>query len=189
MAADAMQPSSGAPLKIDFVYPAGGGGAIGMAHCPGRNSVDARGIRWSRDLAEDIAAIADRGVGLVVSLLGDGELARHGAAGLQAGLAAKGIAWLQIPIEDYQPPGPASLAQWNDALPDVLRRLAEGERILIHCAAGLGRTGTMAAMLLVAGGASALEAIAHVRQARPGTIETAEQEAFVLAHAAGLRQR
>ncbi len=26
-------------------------GAIGVAHCPGRNSVDARGIRWSRDLA------------------------------------------------------------------------------------------------------------------------------------------
>lgn len=183
MAASAEIAAKGGPLKIDFVHPAFGG-AIGMTHCPGRNSVDARGVQWSRNLAEDIASIADHGIRLVVSLLDDAELTRHGAQALPAGLAARGIAWLQIPIEDYQPPGADTEARWNAALPDLLRRLAAGEAMLIHCAAGLGRTGTMAATLLVAAGETAVAAISHVRQIRPGTVETAGQEAFVQAFAA-----
>jgi protein-tyrosine phosphatase len=51
--------------------------------------------------------------------------------------------------------------------------------VLVHCAAGLGRTGTLAALLLVEGGLEPEAAIARVRQARPGTLETADQEAFV----------
>lgn len=45
--------------------------------------------------------------------------------------------------------------------------------------AGLGRSGTMAAAYLVATGTSADEAIAILRELRPGSIETAEQEAAV----------
>ena len=42
-----------------------------------------------------------------------------------------------------------------------------------------GRTGTIAAQLLVELGVPAEEAIVRVREARPGTIETGEQEAYV----------
>ena len=45
--------------------------------------------------------------------------------------------------------------------------------------AGLGRTGTMAAKMLVGFGVSPEDAIASVRQARPGTIETAAQEQYI----------
>jgi uncharacterized protein (DUF486 family) len=52
-----------------------------------------------------------------------------------------------------------------------------GKQLVIHCAAGYGRTGMMAAALLVAMGVDSEEAIAREREARPGSIETPGQEA------------
>lgn len=184
MAANTAAISAGSPLQIDFVRPAIGG-MIGMTHCPGRNSMDIRGIHWSRDLAEDISAIAAHRIGLVVSLLDDAELARHGAQALPTGLATRGIDWVQFAIEDFQVPGPETIAAWRAALPGLQRRLSGGDSILMHCAAGLGRTGMMAATLLIASGETPEAAIHRIRQARPGTIETAAQETFVRNFASG----
>ena len=51
---------------------------------------------------------------------------------------------------------------------------------MVHCRGGLGRTGTVAACVLVAlGDHSADKAIDAIRQARKGTIQTDEQEEFV----------
>ena len=58
--------------------------------------------------------------------------------------------------------------------------LATGGRFAMHCYAGLGRTGTVAARLLVEHGMAPAEAIALVRKIRPGSIETDEQERYVL---------
>jgi atypical dual specificity phosphatase len=57
--------------------------------------------------------------------------------------------------------------------------VSNGAAVAVHCGAGLGRTGTLVACYLVAGGLSAEDAIAKVRRLRPGSIETAEQEAAV----------
>jgi protein-tyrosine phosphatase len=69
--------------------------------------------------------------------------------------------------------------RWTQTVPYLLQHLKEGEKMLIHCAAGYGRTGMMTAALLVAMGVDPEKAIALVRTARPGTIETPEQEAFI----------
>ena len=69
--------------------------------------------------------------------------------------------------------------------------VAAGKAVGVHCTAGLGRSGTMAAAYLVAHGASSNEAIATVRELRPGSIETPEQEDAVRmyeAHLAGERE-
>lgn len=57
--------------------------------------------------------------------------------------------------------------------------LARGERVAVHCGAGLGRAGTMLAAYLVSEGCTAEEAMQRVRTARRGSIETVEQEQAV----------
>lgn len=50
---------------------------------------------------------------------------------------------------------------------DLRERLAGGETVLVHCAAGIGRAGTVAACLLITMGMSRDDALAHVGRHRP----------------------
>jgi protein-tyrosine phosphatase len=61
----------------------------------------------------------------------------------------------------------------------ILATAKQGKTIVVHCRAGLGRSGLVIAACLVALGYSPKEAFTIVRQARPGSVETEEQEAYV----------
>lgn len=172
-------PLSG-PLHIDTIT-LPGCGSIGMTHCPGRSRPDPRGRAWSRNLADDVQAIRGAGFATVLTLLPTEELQALGAAGLGAEVQHAGLRWLQFPIADFGVPDAAAQAVWATLQTGVLAQLQAGENVLVHCAAGLGRTGTMVARLLTAMGLEGEAAIAEVRAARPGTIETEGQRAFVLA--------
>jgi len=95
-------------------------------------------------------------------------------------LRAKNIAYLHLPIADMQPPTLEDIIEFTEFIERV-----ENNKwpVVVHCGAGMGRTGTMLAVYLVNGGDSAREALAQVRKKRPGSVETAEQEAIVYEYA------
>ena len=147
--------------------PLPGGGLLGMSHCPGRGHGEP---------ARDLAIARAWGASGLLTLLQDTEIARAGLAGA---VAESGLRWWRAPIPDMQPPGTAFLAAWDEAAPTLLAEWRSGGRVLVHCAAGLGRTGTFAAALLRSLGMAPEAAITLVRSTRPGTIETPEQLAFI----------
>jgi len=130
----------------------------------------------------DIAAISGWGAQAVVTLMPKAELESVKAGRLGEALRENNIRWFHLPIEDVDVPGRVWEEAWTLASPLLWRILNSGGRVLLHCRGGLGRAGTVAAMLLVEDGMMPPEAIRRVRTARPGAIETPAQEAYVRAH-------
>ncbi|MCZ8258979.1 MAG: tyrosine-protein phosphatase [Beijerinckiaceae bacterium] len=129
--------------------------------------------------AVDLAMIGAWRPDRIVSLVEPGEWAASGLASLPAELAAIAETFFAFPIPDYgiPAPGPDAAAMLDRAS----ALLQAGGAILLHCHGGKGRSGMIAARLLVMAGATPAAAIRQVRAARPGAIETAEQEAWIAA--------
>ncbi|MCB9539796.1 MAG: dual specificity protein phosphatase family protein [Myxococcales bacterium] len=163
-------------LRVDWLPDdARAPGRLGLTLCPGRR--DRR-----RDLQADLDALQRAGATVLVSLLTDDEVRWAGVEGLPEAARGRGVAWWSLPIADQGVPGHRAL----DALLDRLgAALAAGERVVVHCMGGLGRSGLVAACALVDAGWSAADAIEAVRAARdPRAVETPAQEAFVAEFAA-----
>lgn len=119
--------------------------------------------------AEDIKSAHKRGVRLVINM----QLLESPHAALYGELA---MSQLHLPVPDLTAPTQDQLSEGVGAIRVALER---GDGVLVHCAAGLGRTGTLLACYLVSTGMTAPRAMSHVRKRRPGSIETADQEAAV----------
>lgn len=145
-------------------------GLIGMTGCPGRKAPNT--------LEGDLQAIKAWGAEILVSLIEPREYALAGVERLPE-LIPEGILHMSLPIADFSVPDESWEKAWElegELVRSVLRR---GGRVCIHCMGGYGRTGMIAARLLVEFGLEPEEAIARVRAARPGAIEMPEQEAWV----------
>lgn len=166
------------PLQIHSV--AIGAGLIGMTFCPGKKQRgSATGVDWDRQLDVDIAALVAWQARAVLTFNEAWELTQLGVPDLGDALTAAGIQWHHLPVVDGGIPDAAFERAWQIVSPQLHARLTAGERIVLHCKGGLGRTGTLAARLLVEAGIAPQVAIERVRQVRPGAIENELQEAYV----------
>ena len=92
-----------------------------------------------------------------------------------------GLEVLHYPIPELSAP---SLIELHKIVSFIVNCVERGRRVLVHCLAGYGRSGTIAAgYLAYRYGLSGDEAILRVRDQRPGAIETFSQEAVVKAYA------
>ncbi len=167
------------PLRVDSVSVPGRGGAIGMTFCPGKKCMGASGYH-DRDLGLDLKAIRDWGAEILVSLIEEYEYHKVGLGGFEERMP-EGMLHLNLPIEDASVPGRAWEERWKKEERLVRSILRRGGKVCLHCMGGLGRTGMVAARLLVEFGVHPEDAIRMVREARPGTIETRAQETSVRA--------
>ncbi|RQW83372.1 MAG: protein tyrosine phosphatase [Geobacter sp.] len=171
------------PLRIDAVAVPGTGGLIGMTICPGKDEYAGLGIPagpWKRDLYLDLQVICDWKAQALVTLIEEFEFELLSVPELPEKTRAFGIRWFHLPIVEVWVPDRVFEEEWVVVGEELRQILREDGRIVLHCRGGLGRTGTIAARLLVEFGMDPREAIRRVRAARMGAIQTREQEDYVL---------
>ena len=129
--------------------------------------------------SEALQAYRQAGAGLLVSLLPEHELLALGLGFLAEDCARHDLPWAHCPIDDFSAPDEAFEARWLAVAATVHGLLDQGRAVVLHCRAGLGRTGTIAARILIERGMQVEPAIELVRQVRRGAIETERQEAYL----------
>ena len=167
------------PLEVDEL--ACGAGVVGMTPCPGKRVQSHFGGHWERNLATDMRVVADWGATVLVTLMEGFELDQLGVGNLGNVAEAVELEWHHLPIPDMQVPDERFERRWTHTGHVLRRKLAAGERVLLHCRGGYGRTGMIAARLAIELGMPPDAALRAVREARPGTVETPLQEAYVRA--------
>lgn len=170
--------SINSPIRIAGIEV--GAGVIGMTFCPGKHDVGSDGVRWARDLEIDLDAVMQWGATCIISIMERDEFSILNVPELGGKIQSRSMAWHHLPIADQSIPWGDFLYTWSCLSKSLQRRLAAGEKIVLHCRGGLGRTGLIAALLLIDLGWGADAAIKLVREARSSrTIETKEQEEYV----------
>ncbi len=151
------------------------GGVLGICPLPGREG----------DYAGDLAAMIGWRPALVLSLTGAEEAVLRGAGALGADLAAAGIAHGGYAIPDFGTPDRAARSLWPGLSAALRARLGAGERVLLHCLGGCGRSGMVVLRLMVETGEEGEAALARLRAARPCAVETKAQMRWALLQAEG----
>lgn len=144
---------------------------------PGRLALAARprGGDW---LGDEISSWKRIGIGAILSLLTSEEEQDLGLIGEADAARKEGLEFLSLPIPDRQVP--TSQERLREAVERLNAILASGRNALVHCRQGIGRTGLVAACLLIKNGMSPGAAVEAVSEARGVAVpETIEQREWI----------
>ena len=150
-------------VSVDDIAP----GELWLGSMPGRFE------RW----AEFAAEARRRRLGLMVCLAPPEEVASLSPSYWQAiGEGSLVCRWLNLPMQNFGLP--ADGEAFRGGIEQVGASLQRGDAVLMHCAAGLGRTGTAAACLLKHLGLPTSQALQRIRDAGSNP-QSAEQSGLI----------
>ena len=144
---------------------------------PGRLGILARprGGDWLEDEAREWARL---GIDVVVSLLTPDEVEEFDLTDEARLCRSHGMEFVALPVPDRGVP--PSREAVLEVVSQLDAQLASGKTVGIHCRQGIGRSGVLAACLLVSSGLSPESAFERLSESRGRPIpETSEQQAWV----------
>jgi protein-tyrosine phosphatase len=141
-----------------------------------------RGGEW---LVDEVATWRQAGIGTVLSLLTGEEEKELDLTGEGREVKKSGMKFMSLPIPDRQTP--VSEPEVKAAIEKLDADLSSGKNVVVHCRQGVGRSGLIAACLLITKGLSSGAALEAISAARGVTIpETPEQRRWVERYATSL---
>ena len=173
------EPPFSGPLDLKSTLKVGPSSIL-MTHLPGKNHVDQKGQFWTRNIHVDLKSLCEWGAIAVVCLVEKKELSALGVPNYFNDIKNFGLMSFHFPIKDMSVPAAPFFSAWNSRSLELKNLILQDSKIVVHCAAGLGRTGMICASLLKSQGHSPQAAIGKVRLIRPGAIETKAQANYVL---------
>jgi protein-tyrosine phosphatase len=135
-----------------------------------------RGNDW---LEDEVRAWKASGIDAIVSLLTADEEVELGLESEKQLSKSAGILHASFPVPDRSVP--RDYGESVRLIREIEGWLAEGKNVALHCRQGIGRSGVLAACLLVSAGLQPDSAFARLREARGCTVpETEEQREWVM---------
>ncbi|MEM7147983.1 MAG: dual specificity protein phosphatase family protein [Verrucomicrobiota bacterium] len=132
-------------------------------------------------IEDEFANISAFGIKKVVSLLEPDEAEDFGLGDEQALCERNGMRFISYPIRDRGLP--ASLPDFARFTHEIYEATGSGTSTVIHCLAGIGRSGTVAAGVLLHAAFEADAAFAHISAARGMSVpDTEEQRRWLIEH-------
>ena len=132
-------------------------------------------------LHEDMRFFKEVGITTIVSLLERSEENELGLRDEATVSEQSGIEFVRFPIPDRGLPNSETFGSLID---DLAAKLSRGEKVAVHCRAGIGRSGVVVCAVLVRLGYSADEALNRTSNARGVQVpDTIEQKTYIGAFA------
>jgi protein-tyrosine phosphatase len=143
-------------------------GRLGVAARPrGGDWLDQEFAKWQRE-----------NINTVVSLLTPEEETELSLEQEAADAKRHGMQFISIPVQDRQVPD--SERTIEVLIHQLDATLSAGRNVLVHCRQGVGRSGLVAACLLINRGSTADEAVEELSKVRKAQVpETAEQRRWI----------
>lgn len=171
------------PLDVNWISDARAGW-LGLTLAHGRWGHSTKGWEWRRNLEADLERLTEvHSANVLVCLIEEHEFRLLRIPDLAKRAEARGLEVIRFPIKDGGVP--SNLDEVDPLIEQILAHGAAGRRVVIHCQAVLGRTGTIAGCCLAALGFEIEAIFTRLREDRSKRCpENETQREFIRRYAA-----
>ena len=176
-----MRNSTTHPIYVSWFEEEGDKGRLGITLCPGKYQPVASTGSWDRQLDQDVMALKEMGVDRIISLITKQDMRVLRVEGLGDEVIKHGMAWNHLPFTDTTAPTDHWMDEAIPIINEIIKKIPEGEAVVVHCMGGLSRAGTFASIYMWMRGMEMRTAIERVREQRSPHAINPRQIAFLMA--------
>lgn len=133
-------------------------------------------------LTDVMNSLKAAGADAVVTMMPETELLKHQVEALPDICISTGMRWFHLPVEDSCAPEAPFEAKFATQKESLLTLLRSGATLVIHCHGGSGRTGLMAAILMLELGYAPALVKTQIQTLRPKSLTSPVQVNYLVEH-------